>query len=237
MPIRASTYYEKKAKRLKARLDLATETRQQTVKQAKLAKDHATEVVTSLLSQNRRLKETVAEQSVTLSEQRDQLAIQHRQYSEMAHDTDRATKLCAEAVAKHNRMVQAKNEWDRTVNEMAAHIEGIERDLCDARRSVGYRLWFGFQAWKSNFMLSLRCRRSRIINRFMVWRLNAARVDAIKEAGYIPEGLIHMAHKYWEADQKRIELGHEWKYSQDAKSEVKAHHSFWRRLRIYLGRA
>lgn len=62
-------------------------------------------------------------------------------------------------------------------------------------------------------------------------RLNRGRVDAMREAGYIPRRLIKVARDYWEADKER--LGWEDR-AWDGRDFVRQ--GLWAKLKILAGR-
>jgi hypothetical protein len=81
-------------------------------------------------------------------------------------------------------------------------------------------------------------RKQRLVNWFMVQRLNKQRVEAVTQAGYIPTKLIKLAHKYWEHDQQRLAHDEQivWHTSTDY-THYSRPPSLWRKLKIIMGRA
>lgn len=206
MPIknRSVVYYEKKAKRLKVKLDDAVETRHRVQNEFKALRDHSHELLTSYLAEIRRQDETLASNNMTIAELNNQLAVEYKLRAEARSDVDQATKLCAEAVAKYNRLVPRLHELEKAIISRDEYAEGIESRLREAEKSIQYRLWQGFQVWRTKVWYRFDDLRAKLRNYWYIRRLNAARVSALNEAGHIPRNLVKMAHAYWEHDQKRL---------------------------------
>ena len=132
------------------------------------------------------------------------------------------------------------------------HMEGLlnlrARRIAELERSLLNRLWVAIPTQWARFCqliaTQLTTRRNRIVNRFKIWRLNRARVEAISEAGYIPEKLVKIAERYWEEDQKRLKIDEQIRnihYGNEhtgiAQVERVCKPSIWRRIAIILGRA
>lgn len=229
--------YEAKISRLKRRLDKIQEARHLEAADSRRQKEHAHEVLTSYLAKIRRQEESLASNNMTITELEQQVAMQWKQRAEAQSDVERATKDGAEAIARHNKMVtwlqQAKQERDDAFLE----ITQLEYQLADARLTLQYRIWHATLSWVSRTKLSLQNRSQRFINRWLVKRLTPERMMAIREAGYVPEKLIHIAQKYWEMDRQR--MGQTTKIFLDKQSDTfkTAKQNVWTRLRIFMGRA
>lgn len=194
----------RKIRRLERQLEQASDRREMLNGQFLEYKRHAQGLLTEYLAKIRRQDETLASNNMTIQELNDQVAVQWRQRAEARSDVERAEKLASEAVAKHNRMVQEVQEWRALVNDLRRNNNVLRDDLSEARRTLRYRIWVVVTRSTSQLQAWLSSKALRLKNRWFIRRLSKARVTAMQEAGYIPEKLIKVAHRYWEADRERI---------------------------------
>lgn len=245
MPKKDSSYYERRLKRMQKKIDSATELRHEQQAQVVKYKDQTKALLEQQIRIARlagdevmKLKETTVSNAMTIRELNDQLAVQWKQRAEAQSDVRQAQETASRAAGAHNRQVQLIQELRGEVKQVTVDRESALALLAEARLSLQYRLWHEANAWISRCKLSVKCRLTRTKNRWLVWRLNKPRVDAMNEGGYIPENLIHMAHKYWEQDKKRMGgTIEEWGAGFRADQQHIVHQTLWRRFRIWCGRA
>lgn len=201
----------RKITRLQRQMKQASERREALARQFVEYKQHALQTLTECLGKIRRQDDTLASNNMTIQELNDQVAMQWKQRAEARSDVERATKTASEAVAKHNRMVQTveqykawDDKWYVVRNEWMLVNESLRAELIEARKQLRCRIWVGVTRFSSSVKVWLHSSRLRLKNRWLVRRLNKPRVLAMQEAGYIPEKLIKIAEKYWEADKERI---------------------------------
>lgn len=244
MPIknRSQAYYEKKAKRLQVKLDDAIETRHRVQREYQEFKAHSHEVLTSHLGKIRRQDETLASNNMTIQELNDQVAVQWQQRAEARSDVERAERFAKETAEKHNKLVFKwedacrETEMARQITaEWVSESERIMFELHEARKTLQYRLWQEIRTWPSKVMAWRERRKDAIVNWWVVHRLNKPRVAAMSEAGYIPEKLIKLAHKYYEADKERMSESLV-QYIGDNQYST-TYKNAWSRFLIWCGRA
>lgn len=213
MPIknRSQAYYEKKAKRLQVMLDDAIETRHRVQREYQEFKAHSHEVLTSHLGKIRRQDETLASNNMTIQELNDQVAVQWKQRAEARSDVERAERFAHETAEKHNKLAFQLEDADQKLRNARRERDDISAtwhstllELAEAKRTLRYRIWVGVTRSTSYLQAWLSSKALRLKNRWFIRRLSKARVTAMQEAGYIPEKLIKVAHRYWEADRERI---------------------------------
>lgn len=234
---------ERKIKRLKAEVKAGKELRASQARHHAEYRLAAGKTLAEHLFKVRRAEETLAANNMTIQELNNQVAVQWKQRAESRSDVERAAQLCTEAIAKHNKMVTHLREAldDKlalvtTVRLLRSEIQDLGETLAEAQRSLTYRiarlLASGYESAKAH----IGHLRQQIRNRWLVWRLNKPRVQAMSEAGYIPGKLIKMAEKYWEMDQsRRAESLITYLDQADGRKPVRE--NVWRRFRIWMGRA
>lgn len=218
--------------RLKRQLEVLREQKTKRIDEFKAYQANCHEIMTSYVSQVRNatnriatLNDTLANNNVTITELQQQVALQQRMTAEAQQDG-------GNAIAKYNRSVQA-------YNSLKEQLARAAMDLADAQQTIRYRLRVICDQWITRTRVETSAlvtrTRNRIVNWWAIKRLNRARVNAMHEAGYIPEKLIKMAHVYWEADRLRTtEMVIEYDgYGNE--SEVRQ--TMWRRIRIWMGRS
>jgi|SRR6266850_311275 len=235
---------ERKIKRLKAEVKAGKELQAALKRQHAEYRLHAGKTLAEHLFKARRAEETLASNNMTIQELNDQVAMQWKQRAESRSDVERAVKLTAEAVAKHNRMVTSlrealddKLELTRTVSLLRSQSEEFREALAEAKRSLTYRTARLFASGYAHAKAEIRRRRVLLRNRWLVWRLNKPRVQAMSEAGYIPSKLIKMAEQYWETDKQRMSPTLVTYLDGELCKPKSVRANIWSRCRIWMGRA
>lgn len=233
---------ERQNKRLKKQLEQQHELREHTAAQHAAFRANAAKQLAGYLASTRAAEHTLASNNVTIQELQDQVAVQCKMLAEAQSDG-------AQAISKYNKTAQRINEVGhilaeerRAYDALDLKLEFARAELTAARQRLAYRVWRlmanTYHAARTRLKVEYAHRRQHLVNWWMVRRLNKARVTAMNEAGYIPEKLIKIAHKYWEADQARA-AGDQW-------TEVitpAGPHMYpkpvplWHRIRIWMGRA
>jgi len=253
--------YERRIARLKKQLDKQQELRAEMSRVFATTKQHYVDVVASHLAKARGLKTTlvhrdrkILEDAFRIQELDNQVAVQWRNLSEAKDDAVRAMARCS--IAEKDRTHWHK-EWKASYSEWSDAQEIIAAQagrIVELERSLLNRLWVAIPIQWARFRVAVTTQLTtisnrivnRIVNRFKIWRLNRARVEAISEAGYIPEKLIAIAQRYWEEDQKRLQrdeqiraihYGNQQNMQNYAVVERACRPSLLRRLAIILGRA
>lgn len=232
---------QRQNKRLKACIDQQYELRNQAQEEHDRFRAHAGNQLAEHLAKVRAANHVLAANNVTIQELQDQVGIQHKLLAEAQSDGARAISQYNKTAKRINELSHILTAERRTYDELYVQFERNIQLLKEARQRIPYRLWVAAVAAYHRLRIALKVeyahRKERLVNWWMVRRLNKARVTAMNEAGYIPEKLIKIAHKYWEADQARLKDGAEWRYSEDHHGDVKAHPTMWRRFQIWAGRA
>jgi chromosome segregation ATPase len=233
---------ERKIKRLKAEIKTGKALRAALRRQHTEYRLHAGKTLAEHLFKARRAEETLAANNMTIQELNNQVAVQWQQRAESRSDVERATNLTAEAVAKHNRMAESlresydeKRELANLVGLLRSQAKEFREALAEAQRSFSNRTWEAITLQSKRTKAYVRYLRWQIRNRWLVWRLNKPRIEAMSEAGYIPSKLIKMAERYWDEDKAR---SGEMVYSYAESGTLQqARQTPWRRFRIWMGRA
>lgn len=234
---------ERKIKRLKAEIKAGKALQAAIKRQHAAYRLHAGQTLAGHLAKVRQAEATLASNNMTITELNDQVAMQWKQRAESRSDVERATSLTAEAVAKHNRMAESLREsWDEK-RELANLVDFLRcqakesgEALAEAQRTLQNRTWEAITLQIRSFRSYIRHLRWQIRNRWLVWRLNKARVTAMEEAGYIPSKLIKMAEQYWEIDRQRM-MPSMLTYIDTSENRKPVREHIWRRFRIWMGRA
>lgn len=234
---------ERKIKRMKAEL------KAHKILAAALRSQHAdyrlraSKTLAEHLFKVRRAEDTLAANNMTIQELNNQVAVQWKQRAESRSDVERAAQLATEAVAKHNRMVtnlrtalDDKLELTNLVGLLRRQAEEAGEALAEAQRSFSNRTWEAIQNARLGLKRGARRLATQLRNRWLVWRLNKPRVQAMSEAGYIPSKLIKMAEQYWETDRQRMGPTLV-TYLDQADGRKPVRENVWRRFRIWMGRA
>jgi len=235
---------ERKIKRLKANLKSHKELHAALKRQHTDYRLHASKTLADHLFKVRRAEETLASNNMTIQELNDQVAMQWKQRAEARSDVERANNLAAEATSRHNRMVtylqesrEGEQELARTVDLLRSKIEILGEEIAEAKRSLAYRIYRLADEMATRCAISFRGFKQQLWNRWLVWRLNKPRVQAMSEAGYIPSKLIKMAEEYWETDKRRMGETITNYSTYPADEQYVSRQTLWRRLRIWMGRA
>jgi len=139
-----------------------------------------------------------------------------------------------ELVESRRQIAEARDRALNWYNEAAASNTDLASEL-ERANTVWKRL---AQALTEFIKTGIEKRKQRLVNWFMVKRLNKPRVEAVTEAGYIPAKLIKIAHKYWEYDQERLQ--HDEQIVSERHSDFTLYSrppGIFRRIKIILGRA
>lgn len=182
------------------------------------------------------LKDVLTNNNVKIVELENQVANQYRENSALRQDLEANSKRNIQHVRDINNL---RNVAQHTELELIAALSNLE----EARHAISYRVYGWFVARVERAKEGFEIRKQRMINNWKIRRLNKARVAVITEAGYIPQKLVEIAHRYWEADKRRAQ--------EDERIESTVYHpsgdrtdvtinrrpGFLRRLQIYLGRA
>lgn len=234
---------ERKIRRLKAEIKAGKALQAAIRRQHAAYRLHAGKTLAGHLAKTRQAEATLASNNMTITELNDQVAMQWKQRAEARSDVERATALTAEAVAKHNKMVthlrealDAKLELANMVRLLRDQAEEFGEALAEAQRSFQNRTWEAITLQIRSVRSYIRHFRWKMRNRWLVWRLNKARVTAMEEAGYIPGKLIKMAEQYWEIDRQRM-MPSMLTYIDASENRKPVREHIWRRFRIWMGRA
>lgn len=248
MSTKDSKYYERRLKRLQKQVDTGTALRHTQQAAVVKYKDQLKGMLEAQIRIARlagdevaRLKETTVANAMTIRELNDQLAVQWKQRAEAASDLKQVQDSAARSIASHNRQVQIMNELRAEVKQVTEDREAALAMLADAQTKIHYRLWQVILGFMYRSKAGIRTRYLRAKNNWLIHRLNGERRAALKEAGHIPENLIHMAHKYWEHDQKRLEddeqIIHTTYYPDKQAATYARKPGLLRRFKIWCGRA
>lgn len=166
-----------------------------------------------------------------LTDLKERVALQHKMLAEANDDATRYKTLAM------NRKAILDDHW--------VIMERYENDLAEARKRLSYRVWVAVGAWYERRACAITGGwgrfRDRIRNRWLIWRLNAARVDAVTQAGYVPGNLVNAAMRYWEHDRDRLEVDEEvvatYRTPDVDYTHYKRKPGMLRRIKILLGRA
>lgn len=234
----------------KKRYESAVELRRQQATQIEKYRDQLSGVLEGQVRTARmateeltRARDTLASNAMTIRELNDQVAVQYKLAAEARSDVERASKLAMEAAAKHNRMVQLLHDARKAEDQAFCASESLRTQLCDAQRTLQYRIWYGTRTWILGTEAKVKAwvlgRRQFLTDRWVVKRLTHARVMALNEAGFIPKDLVRMAYTYWNNDKLRArELKSSYDYTDvQPWTRFTRPPSIFRRLKIWLGRA
>lgn len=189
--------------------------------QFKAYRSNAEEYMTSYVGQVRRLTETMAANNVKITELEQQVGVQHKELAAARGD---ATGLKASNQKLRSHAV-----------DLEIALINVRAQLAEAQKSVQYRVYLWFDARIDAAKKVFAIRKQRMVNTFLVRRLNKQRVSAMGEAGYIPNKLVKAAIAYWELDKERAT---ETIVERDGNGQDRVvKQTLWRRIRIILGRA
>lgn len=142
------------------------------------------------------MKDVLITNNIKITELENQVANQYRENAALRQDLEANSKRNLSHVREIGRM---RNEADDALN-----IElNLRMQLDEAKTRISYRIYKWFVARVERLKEVLAIRKQRMVNAWKIHRLNRARVEALNEAGYIPEKLIKVAHQYWEEDKAR----------------------------------
>jgi DNA repair exonuclease SbcCD ATPase subunit len=226
--------YEKRIARLKKKLDAQETLRaEQRTHYGDVLAKYMTEL-RGARNQIESLTTSALQDHFKINEYENQQAVYLKQNAELSQDLQKVTKRYNENVVSTNKMLD-------TIVQLKDDIRFLQEDLANARKTLRYRIYI----WASGFPDVMRARlhvlKQRIKIRWTISRLSKRRVDALYEAGHIPEKLVKSALAYYEHDRQRMEIDEQIRVihgGSDWATYVRAEKpSLWRRWNIFLGRA
>src|ERR1700688_3978748 len=143
----------------KARYELVVDSRRAQAKEIKKYRDQVRDLLERKVRELRVANEglraatsTLAANNVEIQELKDQVAVQWKQRSEAETDVKQYKVQAADAITKHNRMVQRVDELQCIIGDLEADAEHHDRRLeaakvalIEARLRFSYRLWFALR--------------------------------------------------------------------------------------------
>jgi hypothetical protein len=238
LPKQKVNLYERRIARLKKDVEQQRKLRREMSTAFANAKVQYADIVASHMVSARKATDTVTQQAFKISELENQLAVQFKQNAELSSDLQKVTKRYNENFVSTNKILD-------TIAMLKDDKRFLEEDLARARQAFGYRLWIAITIWWGSLLMAIATRlkllKQRIKIRWTIARLSKRRVDALYEAGHIPEKLVKSALAYYEHDRKRMEIDEEIRLihgGADSATYVReSKPSLWRRWNIFLGRA
>jgi len=241
--------YERRIARLQKMILTSQESKVALLNEHARVRKHYQDVVAQHIANERRGDALLLEDRFKIQELDNQVAVQWKNLAEAKDDA---------ATAKLNQAVLSKEVNQLRAERQQLRLEIANRDVsvqslleCVKRleHSFAHRLWMAIATQiarsRVGIALQLASIKRRLVARFMIRRLSAARVSALNEAGHIPEKLVKTAIKYWEHDQQRMQMdeqirevhygthnGVDWKHE-----VIERRPSLWQRLMILVGRA
>ena len=238
-------------KRLQHALDDGAASRLEHARQ----REHYADVVAKHIANERRGDGLLLQDRFKIQELEQQVGSQHVQLCN-ANEDAKVAKLNYQVVRKELDHLLAERKQDRMVMDaLNCDVEYWKQECRTAERSLRHRVWVGVTGSLKRAAHNHRLRKSkwlaqwgqfkrRIVLRLMVLRLNKPRVDAMHQAGYIPEKLVKVALDFWEHDKARIEqesyIRRVHSGTNQSNYEVTMElrkPSMWRRMMILIGRA
>lgn len=241
--------YKRRVARLEKYLAASQQERANlAIEHAKVRK-HYQDVVAKHIANERRGDQLLLEDRFKIQELEQQVGSQHVQLCNALEDV-KVAQLNVQTYSKSLEQCRAERRQARLECAAAASmVDELQERLHIAEQRLSYRIYQGLARWCTKTGAKLRLRRLAIIEgikaRLLVLRLNKPRVEAMREAGYIPEKLVKVALDYWQHDKERMAQeeyirevhsgsrdGKEWQ-----RSVVVPKPSMWRKLMILIGRA
>jgi len=234
--------YEKRIARLKKKLYA-----QETLRAEQ--REHYGHIVAKHLARERGLETTVSQLTTSalqdhfkLNEYENQQAVYLKQNAELSaqlqKDLPTLRRLNKEYWEANVRLREREERSTKTIEDLIADLER-------ARQTLQYRIWMAITMWLAGVRMAIPTRlkllKQRIKIRWTIARLSKRRVDALYEAGHIPEKLVKSALAYYEHDRQRMEIDEQIRVihgGSDSATYVREEKpSLWRRWNIWLGRA
>jgi hypothetical protein len=242
LPKQKVNLYERRIARLKKKLD-----KQETLRAAQ--RTHYGNVVAKHLAVERSLETQVSNLTTSalqdhfkINEYENQQAVYLKQNAELSaqlqKDLPTLRRLNKEYWEANVRLREREERSTQTIEDLIADLEL-------AKQALQYRIWVAITMWLAGVRMAIPTRlnllKQRIKIRWTIARLSKRRVDALYEAGHIPEKLVKSAIAYYEHDRQRMKIDEQIRLihgGADSATYVRAvKPSLWRRWNIFLGRA
>jgi hypothetical protein len=245
LPKQKVNLYEKRIARLKKKLDA-----QETLRAAQ--RTHYGNVVAKYMAELRGARNQIDSMTTSalqdhfkINEYENEQAVYLKQNAELSQDLQKIEKMLKDSNAKHKLWYDRCLDRDQSIANLQNDIARAAIEIAELRQTFSYRAWIVITMWLAGVRMAIPTRlkllKQRIKIRWTIARLSKRRVDALYEAGYIPEKLVKSALAYYEHDRQRMEIDEQIRVihgGADSTTFVReSKPSLWRRWNIFLGRA